>query len=321
MKKLFALLASVSIASGVAACGASNGGGADGAGAGKAGSNGAGGTGGFQVDFSNGGRPASGATGGSGNVNSPGSSENGGCRKVDLVFAVDNSSSMQEEKKALASDVFPKFAKALRDVGGGLDDYRVGVIDACPKPATLHVKGTSGACNFAGGQTWMQSASANLEQEFACVGSIDSADTQCSGRNDDEQPASSASAVVEASLAGTANKDFIRKDALLVVVAITDEDEQPVPAMSTSQLFERMKALKGGDASRIVFLGIGGTKACQGLYGDAEEAKRLKELTGLFEAAQRGVFWDLCAGKLEDGLTQAMSVINKACEAFVPVVL
>lgn len=328
MKKLFSLLVYVSVATGLATCGASTGGGGgDGAGAstGNPGAGAGGSGGGFSVDFPMGGRSSSGggsgAGAGTGSGASPGNSENGGCRKVDLVFAVDNSSSMQEEKQALASEVFPKFAKALKDVGGGLDDYRVGVIDACPKPATLHTSGTSGACNFQGGQAWMQSSAATLDQEFACVGSITSMDTQCSGRNDDEQPASSASAVIEASLLGTANKDFVRKDALLVVVAITDEDEQPVPAMSTSQLFDRMKALKGGDASRIVFLGIGGTKSCQGLYGEADEATRLKELTGMFEAAQRGVFWDLCAGKLEDGLTKAMTVINQACEAFVPVVL
>src|SRR5688572_25237467 len=51
------------------------------------------------------------------------------CKKVDLVFAVDNSSSMSEEKDALANDVFPAFATALLTVGGGLDDYRVGVLD------------------------------------------------------------------------------------------------------------------------------------------------------------------------------------------------
>src|SRR3990172_9335767 len=58
-----------------------------------------------------------------------------GCRKVDVVIAVDNSGSMQEEKAALRDVVFPAFARALLAVGGGLEDFRVGVLDACPDPA------------------------------------------------------------------------------------------------------------------------------------------------------------------------------------------
>lgn len=66
----------------------------------------------------------------------------GACKRVDLVFSVDNSSSMDEEKMALANDVFPAFADRLLQIGGGLDDYQAGGIDACPDPSTLHTRGT-----------------------------------------------------------------------------------------------------------------------------------------------------------------------------------
>ncbi|MCG5055292.1 MAG: VWA domain-containing protein [Myxococcales bacterium] len=310
-----ACLAAASI-SALASCGASNDPGSGG------GSNG-GGTdpGSFQPDFVDNLNPTPNGGGGRPGPGGSGSEFGSGCKKVDLVFTVDNSSSMTEEREALARDVFPAFAKALKNVGGGLEDYRVGVADACPSPASLHVKGTGGACNFDGGQVWMQSSSPKLDQEFACVGAIDSSDVQCSGNNDDEQPASAATAIVEASLTGKGNVGFVRKDALLVIVAITDEDEQPAPRASVEELFNRMKALKGNDVSRMVFLGIGGATDCRGVYGSADEAETLKELTGRFEAANRGVFWDLCTGRLEDGLTKAMTVINQACEQFTPVVL
>ena len=42
----------------------------------------------------------------------------------------------------------------------------------------------------------------------------------------------------------------------------------------------------------------------------------LKELTNRFISEERGVFWDLCVGRLEEGLTDAMSVINSACNEF-----
>jgi hypothetical protein len=231
------------------------------------------------------------------------------CKKVDIVISVDNSGSMSEEKKAMAEVVFPAFASALKQVGGGLDDYRVGVIDACPVPALYHTRGMGGACNFQSGQRWMLSSDTALEAEFKCVGDVDSSASQCSGDNDDEQPASAAAASLEANT----NPGFERDDALLVVVAITDEDEQPTPGRTPKQVFDRLVATKG-DARRMVFLGIGGAKECDGAYGSADDAQVLRQVTDQFTAVGRGVFWDLCAGKLEDGLTQAMKVIEQACD-------
>ena len=67
------------------------------------------------------------------------------------------------------------------------------------------------------------------------MGDIYSRDAQCSDGalgDENEQPASAALAVLEA--ARTAPEGFLRDDALLIVVAITDEDEQPVPRMNTT---------------------------------------------------------------------------------------
>jgi hypothetical protein len=241
-----------------------------------------------------------------------------GCKRVDLVIAVDNSSSMQEEKQAMRDDVFPAFATALLAVGGGLDDYRVGVLDACPDPASYHTRGAGGECNFASGQPWMESSSPDLVSEFQCVGDIYSGDANCSGSNDDEQPASAAAASMEAPYATGANAGFLRDDALLVVIAITDEDEQPTPAQSAAEVYDRLIAAKGGDVKRMVFLGIGGSQSCNGTYGSANQAQRLREVTDLFIAQGRGVFWDLCQGQLQDGLTEAMAVIEQACGEFPP---
>jgi hypothetical protein len=242
-----------------------------------------------------------------------------GCRRVDLIFAVDNSSSMQEEKQAMRDDVFPAFATALLAVGGGLEDYRVGVLDACPDPANYHTRGAAGECNFSTGTNWMESSSPDLVGEFQCVGDIYSGDMNCAGNSDDEQPASAAAASMEPPYATGANAGFLRDDALLVVVAITDEDEQPIPAQSAAEVYDRLVAAKGGEVKRMVFLGIGGSQSCDGVYGSADQAQTLRELTDLFIAQSRGVFWDLCQGQLEDGLTEAMQVIEQACGEFPPV--
>lgn len=264
--------------------------------------------------------------GGNGNNEFVDANEIGGCKLVDLVFAVDGSGSMTEELAAMSTDVFPNFATALRGVGGGLEDYRVGVLDACPTLANYHTRGASSAnCNFESGEAWMTSASSNLDAEFACVGDIFLGDHDpnngigCDGNNDDEQPASAAAASMEPPFSTNENAGFLRSDALLVVVAITDEDEQPTPNRTAQEVYDRLVAVKGGDVKRMVFLGIGGASNCTGAYGDADQAQKLIDTTNLFIAQERGVFWDLCVGQLEDGLTEAMEVIEQACDELPPI--
>jgi len=165
-------------------------------------------------------------------------------------------------------------------------------------------------------------ASTALVDEFRCVGDIDSSDMNCTGSNDDEQPASAAAASLEAAWAGPGrpNAGFSRGNALLVVVAITDEDEQPTPDRSAQQVYDRLVAAKGGDVRRVVFLGIGGTASCPaGAYGSADPAAKLRAVTDLFITQQRGVWWDLCQGQLEQGLTQALATIEQACQEFEPI--
>jgi hypothetical protein len=282
----------------------------DASGAGGAGA-GDGGSAGSQAQGSGGG--SFGVGGGSG-----GGAPRNGCKRVDLVIAVDNSSSMSEEKNAIANDVFPAFASALLRIGGGLEDYRIGVLDACPNPANYHTRGVSGECNFSSGKVWMESSSPNLTAEFKCVGDIYSGDMKCSGDNDDEQPASAAAASLESPWSTGPNAGFSRDDALLVVVAITDEDESPVPTMDAPAVYNRLVKAKGGDVKKMVFLGIGGARTCAGVYGNADDAVTLRAVSNLFIAQGRGVFWDLCVGRLEDGLTEAMAVIETACTEFEP---
>ncbi len=237
------------------------------------------------------------------------------CRRLDVLFSVDNSSSMREEQSVMGTVIFPAFARKLRMIGPDLEDFRVGVTDACPAPPTLHTRGRGGDCAFFGGKPWIESQSPRLEPEFACVGAVDSSGTLCSGRNDDEQPASAAIAALSPGAVGVGgvNAGFLRSDAVLVVIAMTDEDEQPMPAQTAQEVHDRLVALKG-DADQVVFLGIGGATACSGPYGNASEAVTLKAISGLFAARGRGVFWDLCAGSLEDGLGRAIETIKVACE-------
>jgi hypothetical protein len=233
----------------------------------------------------------------------------GACRKVDLVISLDGSGSMSEELKAMSTDVFPKLAGALLGIASGLDDFRVGVIDACPMPSNFHTRGaTTADCGFSSGQVWMESTSPRLVQEFSCVGDLYTADAQCRKANTDEQPVSAAITALN----DPVNAGFVRTDAVLVVMAITDEDEQRFTFPTAQAMFDALVAVKGNPQA-VVLLTVAGSRPCTGVYGGATEAVVLKELTALFQASARGVFWDLCAGRLEDGLSTAMSTIETAC--------
>jgi hypothetical protein len=261
------------------------------------------------------------------------------CKHLDIVISVDPSGSMDEEMTAMGSEIFggPNgFANALLNISGGIEDYRVGVIDSCPTPATFNTTGEGPTeadgddenCDFASGETWIEGTETTepdlVVGEFECVGRIDRVTNNmtrtagtCGGDNDDERPAQAAIAALDS----TANPGFQRDDAVLVVVAITDEDEQPLdPVMSAAELYDGLVGRKG-NVKNMVFLGIGGTgcSAGDGAYGGADDAQKLHNLTDLFIAQERGVWHDLCVGQLGDGLSEAIEVIETACDEFNPV--
>jgi hypothetical protein len=168
----------------------------------------------------------------------------------------------------------------------------------------------------------MSSASPALIDEYHCAteltqnGYMGMAD-ECSGDNDDEQPANTAADAVSQPAVAAQNAGFMRDDAVLFVVAITDEDEQPVPGQSAQQIYDKLVAAKG-TIDNVVFLGIGGGSGCEGPYGSADDAQLLREVSELFAAQDRGLFWDLCQGDLQQAFAAGLEVVDSACIAFDP---
>jgi hypothetical protein len=253
------------------------------------------------------------------------------CKHIDLLFAVDPSGSMTEEMMAMGSEIFPAFATSLLGISQGLDDYQVGTIDACPAPATLHSRGDDSECNFSSGEPWILGTPdrepADVTSEFSCVGDLwidppqsHSCDT---GNDQDEQAMSAAIAALTPPFADNENAGFLRDDAVLVVIAVTDEDEEIENGSgrtTAQEFYDDLVAVKN-DPQDIVFLGIGGgvPGGCTedpGAYGTADPAQMLYDVTQLFVAQERGVWWDLCEGQLQDGLTEALEVIEQACDDF-----
>jgi hypothetical protein len=277
------------------------------------------GSGGFKLDVN----PATTSTDSdSGSAESP----NEACKKVDVILAVDNSSSMAEEIAALRGPVFDSLPQQLLEVGNGIDDFQLAVIDACPKAANYHDTGNGGACNFSTERNYMSSNSPALADEFACVTDLSAAGymgipDMCEdlGENDDddEQPALTAATSVQAEYVAGANIGFLRPDALLFVVAITDEDETFINVDGPS-IFNDLVEAKSGNPEHVVFLGIGGGSACTGVYGTALEATNLMSVVDQFASYDRGIFADLCVGDLEAAFLEGITALDTACDEFEP---
>ncbi|GEM_PF-6866647 len=253
------------------------------------------------------------------------SQDSPGCKKVDVVIAVDNSGSMVEEIAALRGPVFDSFPATLLEVGEGLEDFRLAVIDACNQPAAFHNWGTGGSCSFSTGNNYMVSTSEALLDEYSCVMNLTTAGYQgqedgCSGNDDDEQPANTAATALTQPLLDGTNGSFLRDDAVLFVVAITDEDEQANPARSAQEIADALIDAKGS-IDRVVFLGIGGGQPdfCEGAYGTAEPAPILQAVAKVFSDQERGLFWDLCGGSLEEAFAAGLKIVDDACDEFEPI--
>ncbi len=251
-----------------------------------------------------------------------------GCNKVDVIFAVDNSGSMTEEHDALRGPVFDAFPEALLDINNGIQDFQLAVIDACPKPALFHNWGASGACNYSTGANYMISSSPNLAAEFSCVSDFsangynnqaDACIDDGAFQDDDEQPALTAAEGASAPNQAGNNAGFIRDDAILFVVTITDEDEELADADSEQDIYNRIVAAKGGDVSNVVYMGIAGGSNCDGPYGSALDATVSQGVASLFADQGQGLFWDLCQGNLETAFQTAIStIVDETCQGFTP---
>lgn len=271
----------------------------------------------------------------------PGTADDGGmdsgCNKIDVILAVDASSSMQAELDSLFETFLEVKTILANDVGEGIEDFHIGVMNACNNPPYLHNWGAGHAdCEFPPGQNWLESADPMLDQRFECVvdipyqdealegnggdnGGYNNSPDYCEdGPDEDEQPALAAAAAIQPGV--TQNAGMVRDDAILLVVAITDEDEALADVGSPAQIHDLFMQVKG--EGEIVFLGIGGTD-CASAYdgGNVADSTELAEVASEF--GSHGLFRTMCSGQGSDPIRDAFqealtTVVDQACDEFVP---
>jgi hypothetical protein len=181
-------------------------------------------------------------------------------RDVDLLFLVDNSPSMREEQDALVRN-FPALIDELKKVPGGLPNLHVGVVTsdlgAGAKPLS------NGGCPRIGGDrgifqapTRCQLSSASflvsdqngthnnfpgdISAAFGCIASVGAM-----GCGYEHQLQATRVALYEAIT--PENRGFLRENALLAIVIVSDEDD--CSASTDSTLFTDDAAFPGTSAS------------------------------------------------------------------------
>ena len=274
------------------------------------------------------------------------------CQAMDIVFVVDDSGSMQEEQSSLATN-FPMFASVLDtyEVAPGQPlDYRVALtttgrtittsVEVGPgfPPLVLTEQGDNGAFRDTCGspKRWVDRTDGNLSQTLSCRANVGT-----SGPGAAEMSLYMPMMALSDRVADGTNAGFLRDDALLAIVMITDEDDcsrtddnisiglgnpdicngSGPPHIGPSDAIQFFDALKG-DRGRWAAAVIAGPTACTSAYGDAAEAFRLKQFvsdTNTGSDAQNGVFSSICDANMAASLEAALDTFQAACESFPPI--
>jgi len=253
-----------------------------------------------------------------------------GCGSMDMLFVVDISASMMEEKANLAAN-FPEFVEVIDEYIDGdntLADFRIGVTNIsinqdfgdCETTmgldGALHDGATwSGDCGL-GDTPWIDGPSPAVSSSFSCVAENPippSGGCDCGH----EMPLAVIEQFGDKLAEGQPNEGFYRKDedSLLVIVILTDEDEDPLSSATPAGTKAYLDALTEGE-DRYAVVVIAGPTECSSAFGEAIEAVKLKEFVDL---VPNGFFGDICEGDLWPSLQEALELMLVSCEEMPPI--
>ena len=260
--------------------------------------------------------------------------EDTACKKMDLLFVIDNSGSMGEEQANLKTN-FPKFVDILnkfKTKSGDPIDYRIAVTTT---GVTAHIVTSFGGFDQVGddgkfrttsgmSRAWLERTDTKITTLFQSIANVGTSGPSY------EMPLEGGRLALRDRLKDS-NAGFVRDDALLGVVYMTDEEDcstalrtigtssTPIGTScastveATSKYISYFDTLKQGRA-RWATAVIAGPTACTSAFGDAVAAPRLKAFVA--EVGKTAVFSSICDGDLAGALTKALNTFDAACQNF-----
>lgn len=196
---------------------------------------------------------------------------------VDVLWLMDNSCSMQEEQDALSTN-FPKFMNYF--LGSGLD-YHVGVIST-----DMDDPDHRGKLRTRNGARWIDPTTADATTTFGQMVALGT-----DGAVDEKGRAAIYTALETQK--DSFNVGFLREDAFLSIVVISDENDYSGSSPVTQSAFKDwlLNDVKGGAANRLAFSSIVGPRGgCTGAGGAAEWGEKYLDVT----ATVGGIEWSIC---------------------------
>ncbi|MCA9707695.1 MAG: hypothetical protein KDK70_17730 [Myxococcales bacterium] len=266
-----------------------------------------------------------------------------GCRKIDFLFVIDDSESMLDEQQLLI-DGFPGFMEEIRQTIEGFD-FHVMVVSTGAQtmsfdPCENHLgagrvrSGTGEDCGLLEdvlhGQRYLDGDHPDLEGAFSCI-----ADVGNDGAGDEKIIWSMADAITEQTHPGMCNEGFLRKDAILVVTIITDEEDSPYdqppggdyddnspgdPVAWTAGLTATMY----DDPEAVVLLALVGDSDLEDglcepyVYPDGDGAEPALRIREFVESFPYGSWASVCQTNYADFFIEAVADIDASCGGFQP---
>ncbi|HLT38474.1 MAG TPA: hypothetical protein VK034_19440 [Enhygromyxa sp.] len=258
-----------------------------------------------------------------------------GCLYIDVLFIVDISASMNEEKQNL-NDNFSAFVDVLdqyiADPNTAATAYRIGLTNSSivNNLEGMSSFGLDGAlydgqggggffpnCDMMG-KLWIDGPAPGVAQTFSCAAPTPkSACNNCSDIGK-ERPLDTIEMFVEKAAPGGVNEGFYRgAESLLVIVILTDEDDDANNTTTTpAQTKAALDEFTDGE-ERYVIVTIAGPQnsGCNSNFGSASSAPILHEFTN---SVPNGLLGDICQGDLAQSLEEALDLIVDACDTLPP---
>lgn len=218
--------------------------------------------------------------------------------QVDVLFVVDNSGSMYDNQQNLANN-FAHFINSA-DILGNQADFHIGVI-------TTDVENPLESGLLQGLPKILLPTTPNLEQEFAMHVQVGTAGSGW------EQGLQASYLALSPPLSSYSmyNADFLRRDAALAIVIVSDEDDNTSnPVEFFVNYLQGLKAVQG---LPVIISGVtGGPNGCQADGNSAFPAPRYDQaitLTG-------GLWLDICASDWAAGLEHLGETVFSVANRF-----
>jgi hypothetical protein len=213
--------------------------------------------------------------------------------------------------------------KTLHDFRGGGTAFRIGVTTTS-FPYSLFIVETSGAAGALlktpdMAHPWLDANDPDLERKFKNLATVG---TEGAG---DAQPLRAAQAALTPPLTQGENAGFLRPEALLAVVVITNQDDlsssnasgidpgSPAPVGDFIATFDQLKGRRGYWSAAVI---AGGTvPICKTPYGSASYAARLRSFVE--QAGPNAIFSSICSQDLSTSLNAALKTFGEVCDQLV----